>query len=77
MTEQSSGGRESIESTTSLLHVVEAGLTTPLAIAIATGIGELSAVAPTDDQREILGGLLRNYRAAIRIVNSETMKERL
>lgn len=47
------------------------------AIGIATGLSENEVAAPTDEQREQLDALLRNYKLAIKLVNVETMKERL
>jgi hypothetical protein len=67
-----------------LQHVVEAGLTSTFAIAVATGISEAEAlrvlageIEPTDDQRVLLERLLEQYAEAIRIVNAETMKQRI
>jgi hypothetical protein len=67
-----------------LQHVVEAGLTTTLAIGIATGISEAEAVRilageiePTDEQRVILEQLLSDYSHAVKVVNAETMRRRL
>lgn len=67
-----------------LQYVVEAGLTTVFAIAVATGISEDEAtrllageIEPTDDQRELLRGLLRDYARMVAVVNAETLKHRL
>jgi hypothetical protein len=67
-----------------LQFVVDAGLTTVFAIAVATGISEDEAgrvlageIEPTDEQRERLKALLRDYSRAIVTVNAETLKRRL
>jgi hypothetical protein len=67
-----------------LRFVVEAGLTTLFAIAVATGVSEQEAalllageIEPTDEQRGQFQGLLRDYGRAIKAVNAASMKQRL
>ncbi len=67
-----------------LQSVVDAGLTTVLAIAVSTGVSEDEAslllageIEPTDEQHERLERLLNDHALAIRRVNAETMKRRL
>lgn len=56
----------------------------PFAIGLATDISEkeiallmVGRIEPTEEQRERLEGLLKNYKLAIKLVNAETMKGRL
>jgi hypothetical protein len=67
-----------------LQAIVEAGLTTSFAIGLATDISEkeiallmVGRIEPTEQQREKLEALLKNYKLAIKLVNAETMKGRL
>lgn len=67
-----------------LQSIVEAGLTTPFAIGLATGISEteiallmVNRIEPTDEQRKKLDALLKNYKLAVKLVNVETMRGRL
>lgn len=67
-----------------LQSIVEAGLTTPFAIGLATGISEreigllmIGRIEPTEEQRKKLDALLKNYKLAVKLVNVETMKGRL
>jgi hypothetical protein len=67
-----------------LRGIVEAGLTTPFAIGLATDISEkeiallmVGRIEPTEEQRKKLDALLKNYKLAVKLVNSETMKGRL
>jgi hypothetical protein len=67
-----------------LQHVVDAGLTTTFAIAVAIGLSEHEAtlllageIEATDEQRLQLERLLAAYAQAISVVNAETLKRRL
>lgn len=67
-----------------LQSIVEAGLTTSFAIGLATDISEkeiallmVGRIEPTEQQRERLDALLKNYKLAVKLVNAETMKGRL
>lgn len=60
------------------------GLRAAFTIALATGISErevglllVGHIEPTDEQRETLDNLIKNYERAIKLVNAETMKGRL
>ena len=59
-------GSGNIERGTALQSVVDAGLTTQLAIQMATGRNP-----------DLLAQLVHDYLLAIRVVNAETMKRRL
>jgi len=41
------------------------------------GLLLVGRIEPTDDQQETLNKLLKNYKRAITLVNTETMKGRL
>jgi hypothetical protein len=64
--------------------VVAAGLTSALAIAVATGLSENEAamllageIEPTHEQREQLETLLSEYARVVKVVNATTLKRRL
>ena len=60
-----------------LQSIVEAGLTTPFAIGHAAGISEkeiallmVGRIEPTEQEREKLEELLKNYKIAVKLVNA-------
>jgi hypothetical protein len=67
-----------------LQSIVEAGLTTPFAVGLACDIPEkeialvmVGRIEPTEEQRNKLDALLKNYKLAVKLVNVETMTGRL
>lgn len=73
----SRGGNGSTDGRRRLQSIVDAGLTTPLAIGIATGLSENEIVSPTEEQRNRLDALLKNYQLATKRVNIRTLRNRL